>query len=74
MDLLEFGMRNRRSRSAVKRCLAEAALKIEIVRADLLEKKLDRMHIALPEDMDSEKMLEEIWRRIHEIEEAECKK
>ena len=36
MDLLEFGMENRKSSSLVKRMLAGAALKIEIVRADLL--------------------------------------
>lgn len=65
MDLLEFGMENRKSRSAVRRGLAKAALKIETVRADLLEKKLDRQHIRLPEDLDSDRMLEEIWNRIH---------
>ena len=59
MDLLKYGMENRKSSSAVKRHLAEAALNMEKARADLEESALEKSGIELPE-MDDEKMLREI--------------
>ncbi len=63
MDLLKFGMENRKSPSAVRRRLAEAALSVEKTRADLEEKAIEKSGIRIPETDDRE-MLREIKARI----------
>lgn len=42
MDLLEFGLENRRSKSRVKRVLAKAALEFERVWADIVDWELKK--------------------------------
>ena len=69
MDLLKYGMENRKSSSPVKRRLAEAALNVEKARADLEESSIEKSGIELPE-MDDEKMLREIRARIEAEKEA----
>lgn len=63
MDLLKFGMENRRSSSAVKRRMAEAVLDMEKAKADMEESRIGKSGIELPET-DDEKMLREIRARI----------
>ena len=63
MDLLLFGMKNRNSSSAVKRHLAEAALRVEKTKADLQEKLVEGTKI--PEE-DEEKLLQDIKTRIED--------
>lgn len=63
MDLLKYGMENRRSSSAVRRRLAETVLNMEKAGADLEESRIEKSGIELPE-MDDEKMLREIRARI----------
>lgn len=69
MDLLKYGMENRKSSSAVRRHMAEAALNLEKARADLEERRIEKSGIEIPE-ADDEKLLEKIRARI----EAEEKK
>ena len=63
MDLLKYGMDNRKSSSMVKRRLAEAVLNVEKAKADLEENRIEKSGIRLPE-MDDGKMLREIRARI----------
>ena len=63
MDLLEFGLRNRESDSAVKRKLAEAALEIVKKQADLYEKRLEKEEISFP-DEDTEVLMNRIREEI----------
>ncbi len=63
MNLLKYGMENRKSSSTVRRCLAETALNMEKARADLEESMIEKSGIELPE-MDDERMLQEIRDRI----------
>ena len=63
MDLLKYGMENRKSSSAVRRHLAEMALHVEKRRADLEEKALEKSGITVSEE-DGEEMLREIRARI----------
>lgn len=61
MDLLEYGMNNRNSASAVKRAAAKSALKMAMFQADLYEQHLNRKQIAVPEDpAETEAMLRRI--------------
>jgi hypothetical protein len=58
MDLLKYGMENRKSSSRIKRGLAEAALALEKARADREERKLSNQAIRIPEDEGENEMLE----------------
>lgn len=59
MDLLEFGMENEKSTSAVKRAMAKAALAAVKKQADLYEDYLEKHCDTFPEP-DSEEMLQKI--------------
>ncbi len=62
MDLLEFGIKNQNSPSAVKKGAARKALRFVKWQADRYEKKLEKEGIAVPENQDdAETMLERIY-------------
>ncbi len=65
MDLLRFGLENRRSRSRLKKWLAGGLLELEKRRADCYEARLNRKKIAVPDSPEeTETMLRSIWERI----------
>ncbi len=59
MDLLEFGMENENSRSAVKRAMAQIALKAVKTKADMYEHYLESCPMSIPE-VDTDIMLQNI--------------
>ena len=65
MDLLKYGMENRKSSLALRRCMAEAALNAEKAKADLEEKLLAKSGIEIS-SAEEEKLLEKIRARIEE--------
>lgn len=63
MNLLEYGLENKESSSAVRRRLARIALELERVRADLLERKLRSHKYDYPAGDDNvlwEKIMQQI--------------
>lgn len=64
MDLLKFGMENRKHPSAVRRRLAEAALYIAKKEADVMEWRIQRKRIELPEAGDEDELLMKIREEI----------
>lgn len=63
MDLLEFGMRNEKSESAVKRTMAKAALGAVKKKADLYEAYLKQQGEVIP-DLEAEVLLKKIREEI----------
>lgn len=63
MDLLEFGMRNEKNESVVKRTMAKAALGAVKRKADLYESYLKRQDEVLP-DLEAEILLKKIREEI----------
>ena len=63
MDFLEYGMKNEKSSSAIKRVLAKGALAAARKQADLYEAYLNRKAIEIPEDPAAD---EEMLRKIRE--------
>lgn len=65
MDLLEFGMENEKSESAVKRTLAKGALAAAKKQADLYEAYIMKQNVSIPEDAENDAaMLEAIREEI----------
>lgn len=61
MDLLDYGMRNQKSESAVKRLLAQGALAAARKQADLYEARLMKKSMTIPENPEEDAaMLERI--------------
>ena len=72
MNLLTFGMENRRSASPGKRAVAEAALAFEKFRANQLEKKLEReiAEIKMTRE-DDDRIFQNILKQAESSEKAE---
>lgn len=67
MDLLDYGMKNEKSESLLRRTLAKGALAAEKKRADLYEAYLEKKPISFPDDpQEDAAMLERIKREIAE--------
>ena len=71
MNLLEFGMKNRRNASLGKRAAAEAALAVEKFRADRLEKRMEgKASDAAADAEESARMLQKILQQADAKEES----
>lgn len=69
MDLLDFGMKNRDSKSKTRRIAAEAALAAERAKADIYEKYLEQKRLDLPDNpLRDEWMLQRILEEAEEYE------
>lgn len=68
MDLLEFGMKNKESGSAVKKTLARGALAAAKKKADLYEAYLEKHEIDIPQDTEEEeRLLKQIQKKIQDL-------
>ncbi|MDO4297417.1 MAG: hypothetical protein Q4C59_02925 [Lachnospiraceae bacterium] len=66
MDLLKFGMENRRHSSAVRRRLAMIALSIAKKKADIIEWWTDLKKIEFPKEESDEEFLKRLMQEIQE--------
>lgn len=70
MNLLDFGMKYEKSRSRLLRKAAQAALRIEMKRADRCERRLEKKEIFFPDDAaQAAALFEQIKARIADEEE-----
>lgn len=66
MDLLDYGMKNEKSDSAVKRLLAKGALAAAKKQADFYEAQVMKMSIDIPQSPEEDAaMLERIRKEIN---------
>lgn len=71
MDFLDYGMKNEKSKSMLRRTLAKGALAVEKKRADLYEAYLEKKQISYSEDLkEAEALLARIKEEIAKQEEA----
>lgn len=65
MDLLEFGMENKDSKSKIKRVLAKGALEAAKKQADLYEAYIERQEIEFPDDsQENAALLHSIYEKL----------
>ena len=68
MDFLKYGLENKKSKSKLRRFIAECLLEIERRRADWYEARLDRKQLSIPDiPEETDAMLQTIWTRIREF-------
>ena len=65
MNFLEYGMEYKKSKSKLRRFIAECLLKVEKRRADYYEARLNKRQFSIPDSpAETDAMLRSIWSRI----------